>query len=303
MGRADNIEAEFPPGIKMPGELRQLCDYLDRTNYPISGYMGLRPEGEGLKAWFGDGSEAWCQLAGFGSGPTGSTLALWLYAGTDASTAPVVHLGSEGDGMRVLADHFRDFLVLFGIGYGDLGAGDFSEPPAEPESASRLREWLQAEFGICCPATGSAIVRHAQSRHPDFSKWVQDALERTITRGEPVAEALRQQVHGIAEEMIRDGRSKVYTLSSTWWSMNFRIERVGDELSITYLDHGKWYPVPPTYKLEEAVEGLLKFVRNKERRKYELSACVAGILDVGPNRELVLVPAEDDVSQVNSAFV
>ena len=76
MGRADTIEAEFPPGVKMPPELRRLCDFLDGTDYPISGYMRLRPEGEGLKAWFGDGSEAWRQLAGFGSGPDGSTLAL-----------------------------------------------------------------------------------------------------------------------------------------------------------------------------------------------------------------------------------
>ena len=59
MGRADNIEAEFPPGIKMPAKLRQLCDFLHRKDYPISGYMRLRPEGEGLKAWFGDGSDAW----------------------------------------------------------------------------------------------------------------------------------------------------------------------------------------------------------------------------------------------------
>lgn len=58
MGRADNIEAEFPPGIKLPAELRRLCDFLDRTDYPISGYMRLEPEGEGLKAWFGDAGHA-----------------------------------------------------------------------------------------------------------------------------------------------------------------------------------------------------------------------------------------------------
>jgi len=50
VGRADKIEAEFPPGVRMPFELRRLCDFLDRTDYPISGYMRLRPEGEGLKA-------------------------------------------------------------------------------------------------------------------------------------------------------------------------------------------------------------------------------------------------------------
>src|SRR6476620_11602483 len=121
MGRADRIEAEFPPGVKMPGEMRRLCDFLDRTEYPISGSMKLRPEGEGLKGWFGAGSEAWHQLAGFGAGPDGSTLASWLYAGPDVASAPVVHLGSEGDQLVVLADNFREFLALFGIGYGELG--------------------------------------------------------------------------------------------------------------------------------------------------------------------------------------
>ena len=292
MGRADTIEAEFPPGVKMPPELRRLCDFLDGTDYPISGYMRLGPEAEVFKAWFGDGSDAWRQLAGFGSGPDGSRLALWLYAGTDTATAPVVHLGSEGNRLMVLADNFRDFLVLFGIGYGELGFDDLSKPPAEPKSAARLREWLAAEFGIHCPATGIALIQRAQTRHPDFAQWVQAAEERTVTRGEPEAEALRQRVHRIAEDMIRDGRSRVYTLSSPWWSMDFKIERAGDDLSITYLDFGEWYPVPPKYKLVKEAAALLKFVKNKERRRYELSTCIAGIVSVGPNRELVLVPPE-----------
>lgn len=175
MKRADKIEAEFPLGIKMPAELRHLCDFLDRTNYPISGHMRLRPEGEGLKAWFGAHSEAWNQLAGFGSGPDGSTLALWLHAGADSSTAPVVHIGSEGDHLAVLADNIRDFIALFGIGYAELGFDDLSKPPTEPESAARLREWLVAEYGIHCPETGIALVHHAQARHPDFAKWIHAA--------------------------------------------------------------------------------------------------------------------------------
>src|SRR6476620_1817078 len=133
MGRADRIEAEFPPGVKMPDELRRLCDFLDRTGYPISGWMKLRPEGECLKGWFGADSEAWRDLAGFGAGPDGSSLAFWLYAGPDISVAPVVHLGSEGDHLMVIADNFRDFLAVFGIGYAELGFDDLSKPPAEPD--------------------------------------------------------------------------------------------------------------------------------------------------------------------------
>ncbi|HEX7446791.1 MAG TPA: hypothetical protein VF306_04555 [Pirellulales bacterium] len=168
MGRADRIEAEFPSGTVMPPDLRRLCDYLDRTDYPISGYMKLRPEGESLKAWFGGDTEAASQFAGFGAGPDGSILAFWLYAGPDASMAPIVHLGSEGQNNAVLASDFHEFLHLFGIGYGELGFEDLSAPPAEPGTARHLRLWLADEFNIIPPATGAELVRKAQARHPDL---------------------------------------------------------------------------------------------------------------------------------------
>lgn len=113
----------------MPDQLRRLCDFLDQTDYPLRGNMKLRPEGEGLKGWFGADSAAWHQLAGFGAGPDVSTLALWLYAGRDPSIAPVVHLGSEGDQLIVLANNFFEFLHLFGMGYTELGFDDLTQPP------------------------------------------------------------------------------------------------------------------------------------------------------------------------------
>jgi hypothetical protein len=178
MGRADDIEAEFPPGTTMPTELRRLCDYLDRTDYPISGYMQLRPEGNALKAWFGDDEEAAKQFAGFGAGPDGSILAFWLYRGPDASVAPIIHLGSEGQNNLVLASDFREFLHLFGIGYGELGFDDLGAPPTEPQGADRLRAWLFAEFGITPPPTGAELVQQAQSRHSDLIAWVRDWQRR-----------------------------------------------------------------------------------------------------------------------------
>jgi hypothetical protein len=162
----------------MPADLRRLCDYLDRTDYPISGYMRLRPEGGPLKAWFGGDTEAASQFAGFGAGPDGSILAFWLYRGPDASTAPIIHLGSEGQNNVVLASDFREFLYLVGIGYGELGFDDLSAPPSEPETAERLRAWLLAEFGIRPPATGAALVKQAQARHPDLEAWIRDWQRR-----------------------------------------------------------------------------------------------------------------------------
>lgn len=178
MSRASDIEAEFPSGVRLPSALLELCEYLDRTGYPISGNMRLRPEGEGLKAWFGAGSAAWQSLAGFGAGPDGSTLALWLYAGADPSQAPVVHLAASSDRHFVLAHDAQEFLLLFGIGYSELGFDDLNQAPDQPESAAALRDWLSARFGLRPPATGRDIVERAQARHPDFAAWVRDAESR-----------------------------------------------------------------------------------------------------------------------------
>ena len=177
MKRADKIHSEFPSGVSMPRQLRELCDLLDATGYPISGYMRLRPEGEAIKGWFGPDSAAWKMLAGFGSGPDGSIIAFWMYDGRDISDAPVVHLGSEGDELRVIANDIDDFLRLFGIGYGELGFDDLSVPPEEPESAESLRQWLKSKAGIVPPTTGIDIVTHAEKNHPDFESWVKEAQD------------------------------------------------------------------------------------------------------------------------------
>ncbi len=183
MGRAEKIEAEFPQGTRMPEALRRLCDYLDRTDYPLSGLTRLRPEGEFLRAWFGEEAAA-SQFAGFGAGPTGSILAFWLYRGPDASVAPIVHLGSEGENNAVLASGFGDFLHLLGIGYDDLGSDDLHAPPCDPNSAERFREWLLAEFGIVPPLTASALVEQARSKHPDLEAWIESWKKER--RGRPV---------------------------------------------------------------------------------------------------------------------
>ena len=173
----------------MPADLRRLCDYLDRTDYPISGHTRLQPEGGSLKAWFGGDAEAAHQFAGFGAGPDGSILAFWLYRGPDATTAPVIHLGSEGQNNVVLASNFREFLHLFGIGYSELGFDDLSAPPPEAASAERLRTWLQAEFGITPPATGAELIRRAQAQHPNLEAWVRDWQRRRYPDAEPGAAA------------------------------------------------------------------------------------------------------------------
>ena len=188
MNRADRIQSEFPPGVMMPPLLRGMCDLLDRTDYPISGGMRLRPEGKNLQGWFGADSDAWKMLAGFCAGPDGSTIAIWNHAACALEDAPVVHLGSEGNEIRVIADNLEQFARLFAIGYEELGFDDLRLPPEEPETAAHLRQWLKAQFGIVPPATGADIATRAKDKHPDFESWVrgaQDLRDRMEAAGQP----------------------------------------------------------------------------------------------------------------------
>lgn len=168
MTKFERIAAHVPAGTVLPVELRMLCDYLDRTGYPISGCMKIRPDDfGGVQSWFDGDALMASQFAYFGAGPDGSILAFWLRDSVDASAVPVVHLGSEGCENSVLARNFREFLGLFGIGYDELGFDDLSQPPADPDSAAGLRAWLEAELGIVCPRTGEDIVAAAKSTCPD----------------------------------------------------------------------------------------------------------------------------------------
>lgn len=169
MNRYHAIEACIPAGTRLPDQLKPLCDYLDRTGYPLSGHMKLRPDDfGGLLAWFDGDAAMACRFAYFGAGPDGSILALWLLHGADASDAPVVHLGSEGVDNQVLAANFREFLTLLGIGYSELGFDDLAQPPEDPASAANFRAWLLAQYGIVCPLTGMPVVESAQARCPDL---------------------------------------------------------------------------------------------------------------------------------------
>lgn len=169
MTRFEKIQAHVPAGTQLPPELQAVRDWLDREGYPISGCMKIRPDDfGGLTAWFGGDETMARQFAYFGAGPDGSILAFWLTAGSNATCAPVVHLGSEGSHNKVLAEDFRSFLALFGIGYDELGFDDLNEPPEDPDSAAAFRTWLKAAFQIDCPETGAALVDAARIRCPDL---------------------------------------------------------------------------------------------------------------------------------------
>jgi hypothetical protein len=200
--------------------------------------------------------------------PDGALVAFWYYAASPA----VVLIGAHGE-LKVLARDFDDFLKAVGARCSGLSEFDEADPAFRVPGVS-----------------GKPHRRGLSGLQKEFDDWFKKhtSLQQPIET--PEAEALRQRVHRITEDMIREGRSKVYSLSSPWWSIHVRIERHGRDLSIAYLDHGEWYPVPEKYGLVEEVLALLELVKHKDRKHYELCASSVGIVSIDRDRELVLVP-------------
>ena len=125
----------------------------------------------------------------------------------------------------------------------------------------------------------------------EFEQWFRRHSALVQPTASPEAEALRQRVFRIVEQMIRDGRSKVYN-SGNWWDINFQVRRDGEKVTVTYLDYGKWYPVPAKYKLVPEVRALLQMAVHKKRRRYDLKVIRPGHVFLENGRELQLAPGD-----------
>lgn len=169
---AEIVASKFPPGVALPEGVRVLCDYLDTHGYPLSGCFEISRIGrEDVESWFPDDEAMQQQFAVFGRGSTGSTYALWLRDTQDASAAPVVVLGSEGE-FLVLATDCREFCRLLGCGYDELEWDKLTEPGKKWNETQPLRDWLAEKMSLDFPATGEAIVAAAKAKHPDFAQYV-----------------------------------------------------------------------------------------------------------------------------------
>lgn len=255
----DQVRRQIPKGCKLPV---RFDDFL-RANPPFA------VEWNDLDA-YGLKPTAVREAVPFLRLPDGGLVALWYHSGSPA----IVHIGAHGE-LKVIAHDFDDFLKGIGV------------------RCSGLTYFDEVECGFCVPGVEGEPTREGLSALQEkFEDWFK---KHTLLQ-EPLAglaaEALRQRVYRIAEEMIRDGLSKVYTLSSPWWSINFQVNRNDTNLTVSYLDYGKWYPVPEKYKLVQEVIALLKLAKQKTQQHYELSVCSAGIVSINKDRELVLVPSK-----------
>lgn len=169
---ADIVQSNFPEGVKLPECLRTVCDYLDAHGYPLSGCFEICDWGrKDAQGWFPNDEATQRQVAIFGRGSTGSSFALWLVPNANPEEAPVVVFGSEGE-FIVLASNALEFCRLLGLGYNEVEDDDLAAPPAEWDETAGLRDWLAERHSIDFPATGDAIARTAQERHPRFGEWM-----------------------------------------------------------------------------------------------------------------------------------
>ncbi|WP_375580444.1 hypothetical protein ABWH96_05245 [Marivirga tractuosa] len=172
------IKQGIPNTITIPNELQKLCDWVDENDYPISGLFELREDdGETIKYWM-DTDKVSNRFGVFGAGPDGSLYALWI---DDDGNQKVVHLGSEGGELYILADNFIDFLRLLAIGYEEIGSADMSVTAEEwnddddCESINpEFMEWVETEFKVSVPAKGNEIMDVDDS---SFNEWITKQIE------------------------------------------------------------------------------------------------------------------------------
>lgn len=167
----ESIKKQVPEGITVPSELETLCKWEVERGYPISGYFELRAgDGKDFYYWFGS-HDADPFLALFGAGSDGSMFCIWKQ---EDGRQPIVHLGSEGDEVKVLAENMKEFIKLLAVGYGEIGHEDTSKPPEEKEGINPdFQCWVRDDLGLEIPETGDVIIQRAIASHDDFAAWVE----------------------------------------------------------------------------------------------------------------------------------
>ncbi|MEH3147203.1 MAG: hypothetical protein PGN34_18035 [Methylobacterium frigidaeris] len=190
----DAVTASLPPGLLLPEPVDRLLGWMDDEGFaqetehgrtihaglsapgdpePASSIVSIGPsDPDYVEAWLGPDPAARGRLASLvRTGGDGSYACLWR---DDAGGTRFVHLGS-GSGSTMLCTLTTDpvdFLRLLAIGYVELCWPDeFPHPPAADRDdlvpPTRLRRWIEREFGVTIPRTASEIVPRPLSMDDD----------------------------------------------------------------------------------------------------------------------------------------
>ena len=171
--KAEQIEATFPLGHRLPEPIVSICQFLETNGYPISGCFELSLIGmNDLKGWFPDRPEVYQQFLPFGRGACGDVYALWLHgSGVQPDTAPVVMFGSEGE-LLVLASSALEFCRLLCLGYSEIGLDDPSSAPSDFAETEPFRRYILERYSFTLPETAAPIMAAAKASAPSFADFV-----------------------------------------------------------------------------------------------------------------------------------
>jgi len=194
----------------------------------------------------------------------GGVAAFWV----DGTALRVVRCDSEGQ-YAVLAQDFRDFTARL------------AKPDAE------LLDQLELQGPLDTRAHEPRRV--PASTNKAFSRWVESHSLDAKTPQTATTDEIRKTLHAIARRMVDDGLSKVYKPSDAHWKMTFRLMKVADRWTITYLDYGDWYPMPAQYGLEAVLPDLLPAMKTR-KKSYELAIWQDGKVFADRGNQIYLEP-------------
>lgn len=129
-----------------------------------------------LDYWFG--ADTWRQSGHsfelIGVDSTGGLYCLWTHPDLAGREPPVVFMGSEGEGVGVIAETMADLVDVLAQGYawvGHEGSYQRDEEWLEPDVLARFSGQARQTLNRDARSPEEILVA-ARDQHPDFKAWV-----------------------------------------------------------------------------------------------------------------------------------
>lgn len=201
----------------------------------------------------------------------GGVVALFWH---DDAEPSVVHCDSEGQ-YAVIATSFTDFLARL------------ARPT--PDFTERLELDAPIDTSSLVPKTRRHERIPAALSHR-FATWVDSHSLSATPDSSADASLLAQKLLEIARHMLKDGLSRVYNLRAFHWTVELRVQRN----VVTYLDYGKWIPLPATYDIAALLPQLSRLLKHPRARRFDISIWKDGHVFVDGGNQLTIEPRARD---------
>lgn len=260
------ISKRLPKGAQLPAEFAAFVSLVTHPTSPRQD--ALRVAWSNFTSLLNVDKSAASEFLPFLKHADGGGVAFWY----DGEHQRIAAYDSEG-GYEVLALDFRDFLARLGS-------------PTE-EFRERIELDVDLDTSELIPPTTPRPV--PEEFNNKLTAWIESHSLSAPKLKSAEGEQMRQSLVAIAERMVVDGLSKMYTPRSVFWNWNLLLEKQGDSWRVTYRDYGKWYDLPARYELVELLPTLLPLMKSRKTR-YELSIMKTGEVFVDRGNELAIEP-------------